>query len=106
MLEYNVFIEDINNKQIIKYNVFLHSGFLKDCKRIYSDYYMSKNDFIEGVKNTLIYYFWRKCEWEITIHSWPISDKIPYKKIDVYEQIMTNWKIFSEYIWNNREELK
>lgn len=106
MLEYNVFIKNINSKTIVIYNVFTHKNFIKDCKRIYNDYYMNKKDFLEGIKNTLIYYFWRKNEWEITLSCFPKYSKFNDKKVDVYEQIMINWNTFSEYIWNNREELK
>jgi len=27
-------------------------------------------------------------------------------KIDVYEQVMNNWDVFIDYLWNNRKELK
>jgi len=58
----------------------------------------------------------RKCD------SWYINDKNQYKKIvlkvypddnrflpikiDVYDQVVNNWDIFIDYLWDHRKELK
>lgn len=47
-----------------------------------------------------MYYFWSKCEWEIILSDFPPSKKFQEKKVDVYEQVMLNWDIFINYVWN------
>ena len=76
-----------------------------------------------------MYYFWSKCEWEVVITDWPthitveeieeLNEELsryearwhrkPYslnvglpvqKKVSVYDQVMMNWDIFVEYVWN------
>lgn len=42
----------------------------------------------------------------VTIHVFPKRNRYHDKKIDVYEQVMNNWDIFIDYLWNNRNELK
>lgn len=75
----------------------------------------------EQLKRELMYYFWSKSEWEIIITSWPphitaeqikefkeLPEVPKYcesvklevaEKIDVYDQILTNWEPFILYIW-------
>ena len=53
-----------------------------------------------------MYYFWSKCEWEIILSDWPPSDTFCKEKIDVFDQVMLNWDIFVDYIWNNRQYIK
>ena len=77
-----------------------------------------------------MYNFWSKCEWEVVITDWPTHITVeelnrlqkeldghtaaygnpPYalsvdlrvaEKIDVYDQIMLNWDIFINYLWEN-----
>lgn len=51
------------------------------------------NDFLEEkLKSDLMYYFWAKCEWEVVIQGWP-NNKVE-RKIDVYTQLLSNWKVF------------
>ena len=58
------------------------------------------------VRNSLRYYYWSKCEWEIVLSDWPPSETFKKEKVDVYSQVVLNWDIFSEYIWENRKQLK
>lgn len=56
-------------------------------------------------KHLLQYTFWAKCEWEIILTDWPTSIKDGElevaKKVDVYSQIISNWKPFIDYTWDN-----
>jgi hypothetical protein len=104
-LEWNVFNEDYNRKQITILNIFNHSSFLRDCI-LASKTCKTCNEFSELVKRSLRYYFGTKCEWEIILSCWPPSSKFSGKKVDVYDQVMLNWDRFIEYLWSNKEELK
>ena len=56
-------------------------------------------------RHLLQYSFWAKCEWEIILTDWPTKiedgELEVAKKIDVYSQIISNWKPFIDYIWDN-----
>jgi hypothetical protein len=123
-LEWYVFRHDFNAKKIEKYNVFSHSGFLKDVTKLPKD----KNVFIEQLRRNAMYYFGSKCEMEVIITSWPayidmpeydrITKEIDHirndgrtprvvniaptvgSKIDIYEQLMLNWDAFVNYTYN------
>ncbi len=105
MLEWNVYIEDINRKEIEIFNIFKHSRFLDDLIK-YKKKYKEKEEFLEKVKSSLMYYYWAKCEWEITLHDWPPHDSFKYEKIDVYQQVMLNWNQFGDYLWENKNLIK
>lgn len=72
-----------------------------------------------------MYYFWSKCEYEVIITSFPMyinqeeleiinnSDR-KYKiniepdvgvKVDIYSQIMNNFEVFVDYVWNNKDKI-
>ena len=78
--------------------------------------------FAPEFKNNLMYYFWSKCECEIILTNWPTSFKVDIKnldatkhdyrdsidlevaeKIDMYDQVMNNWQLVLDYVWNNLE---
>ena len=110
MLCWNVYVGDFNNGTIEIYNIFNHYSFKEDCKKIAKKFAKDKDGFTEGIKHSLMYYFWSKCEWEIIIEQWPVSEKqnsrFKDEKVDVYDQVCLNWDIFIEYLWNNIKELK
>ena len=99
-LEWNVYIASFNGKVIEKYNVFEHQGFLNDCNEAWSSYKNDFQKFAESVKRSLSYYFWSKCEWEIILSCFPPYKKFKDEKIDVYDQVMMNWEIFINYVWD------
>lgn len=108
MLEWNVFIENFNAQKIETYNIFDHGGFYKDCHQYLNEAVKKKKDLNgkeleEKIRRSLMYYFWSKCEWEIILSSWPPTDRIPQRKIDVYEQVMLNWGAFYHYIIENMQ---
>lgn len=133
-LEWNVYYHDINTKEITTFNIFDHGRFIEDVKKDFKKY-KDKNEFTEALRRSLFYYFCAKCEWEIVLTSWTSRitmkelDRLnaerektlkdygrePYslyvnpevaKKIDVYNQVMNNWDVFSEYVWFNRKEFR
>ena len=76
-------------------------------------------EFKNDLKIALQSAYWSKCEYEICLTDlfqvieaaqlekmkekrrfYPV-DVVGSKKIDVYEQVMLNWDLFVEYVWNN-----
>lgn len=106
MLEWNVYLEDFNSKKICIFNVFNSYNFYNGCLEAKKKYVKDKEKFLDEIKSWLKYSFWSKCEYEIVLTSWPKRDNFEEEKIDVYDQVMLNWPVFSEYIWENKKELK
>jgi DNA-directed RNA polymerase specialized sigma subunit len=129
-LRWVVYCSDINRNEIKTFNIFNHSRFREDVEK-YLKKYKDKEEFAEHLKRSLMYHFWSKCEWEVVITDWVPHitmkelDRLnaerektsreygrdPYtlyvnpevaEKIDVYEQVMNNWEIFLDYVWNSK----
>ncbi len=103
ILKWNVYVENFNSKKIEVFNVLKHYSFREECwneARQLED----KNEFGACIKHWLMYHFWSKCEWEIILSDWPPSGRFNDKKISVFDQVMLNWDVFIEYLWNNRDE--
>ena len=98
-MEWKVFYEDFNGKEIEQYNVFDHYSFMEDIKDAYKKYKHDFGAFSEEVRRSLQYYFWSKCEWEVIISAWPERAGVE-SKIDVYDQITMNWDKFIKYTWD------
>lgn len=99
-MKWNVYYHDINSGEIRAHNVFNHSGFRRDvicvlekCK--------DKEDLAKQVRSSLMYYYWSKSEWEVTVGPW--AGKGNTIKIDVFDQIMLNWDHFVDYLWELRK---
>lgn len=105
MLEWYVYLEDFNNKKIIKYNIFNHYGFCQDLKDIIKKT-KNKDKFSEKIKRSAMYYFWSKCEYEILITTWFERKDFKNEKIDVYDQLQLNWNAFIDYIWKNKKYIE
>ena len=103
-LKWFVFVEDINKKQIKVYNIFEHKDFMEDCDDAWKDYINDEHrdfsKFKKDIESNLMYYFWRKCEWEIVLSDFPPSDSFQKKKIDVYQQVKINWDKFIDYLFS------
>ena len=104
MLEWNVYLSDINRKKIIIYNVFQHYNFCKDLKEEINNH-NNKNEFSKRLKRICCYYFRAKCEYEIVLECFPEWDKFKKEKIDVCLQLELNWDKFVNYIWENKKEI-
>ena len=50
-----------------------------------------------------MYYFWSKAEWEIILSPWCGGRDTKDIKIDVYDQVMNNWDIFVDYVFNSKK---
>ena len=107
MLEWYVYREDINNRVIVKFNVFNHWRFMEELKKAARKYRNRERDlFEERLRHILMYYYWSKCEWEIILSDWPPSPTFNDLKVDVFDQIMLNWRPFCDYVWAHKAELR
>lgn len=133
-LEWNVFYHDINKNKIATTNIFNHWKFSEDVQKSLKKF-KDKDEFAEQLRRDLMYYFWSKCEHEVIIASFPAyitmdeldrlneeraSHKEKYDrdcvhlnvcpdtgdKIDIYTQVMNNWDIFLDYVWNSKKRRK
>lgn len=124
---WNVYRENVNTKRIETYNIFEHASFRKDVEEAYATC-RTKDEFVEQLRKSLMYYFWSKCEWEVIITDWPthiagseverlgrefknysttygryphsLGVNLPIaEKIDVYDQVRLNWSTFVDYTW-------
>lgn len=43
---------------------------------------------------------------EVSVRVYLKHNRFKDEKIDVYSQVMANWDIFIDYLWNNRAQLK
>ena len=129
-LKWNVFYHDINREKITTLNIFNHWKFAEDVQKSLKKF-KDKDEFAEQLRRDLMYYFWSKCEYEVIITSFPAhitmdeldrlseeraSCKEKYgrepvrlsvcpdtgDKIDIYTQVMNNWDIFLDYVWNSK----
>lgn len=106
MLTWKVYCGDFNAGRIDEHNIFDHAGFYDDCVKAARKHKDDRSSFEDEIKRSLRYYYWSKCEWEIILSGWPPSDRFRAVKIDVFDQIMLNWPVFINWLWENRKELK
>ena len=102
-MKWVVYYHEFNGDKIKVFNIFDHSGFATDVKK-YLKKYEVKEEFAEQLRRSLFYYFCSKCEWEILISAWVGSRDSKPIKVDVYEQVMNNWDVFLDYVWNSKRK--
>ena len=96
-LEWNVFVEDFNTKQIKKYNVFnseFNEELLKKIKKKEINTYGELKEFL---KRWFMYRYWCKCEWEVLIGGL-FADIKDFIKVDVWQQLLINLDRITEYV--------
>lgn len=125
-IKWNVYRYNFNTKKIELFNIFKHGSFYESIKKLFKKY-KDKTEFAENLRKELLYYFWCKYEYEVIITTFPVyidekelerinnnSDSF-YKmdivpkvgiKEDIYSQVMNNFDIFADYVWNNKKEFK
>lgn len=125
-ITWNVFLWDINRKEIKEWDVFNHGRFGRDVAMCLRDC-RGKDEFKEELRREILYYFGFKVEYETYItEPFPYITKKEMKriaevekdvkyqdhvnleygsKIDVYRQIMMNYDRFVDYLWQNKERM-
>ena len=99
-LEWNVFVHDINKRQMKIFNVFNHGRYRQEIIELLNFRYdYTLEEFKEKVKASTMYYYWCKCEWEILIAPWVGDIDKESVKIDVYKQLEMNWNHYIKYLW-------
>ena len=104
-MEWKVFYYDINKRKITTLNIFDHYNFNKDVVRDLKQI-KNKDEFSKQLKSNLMYYFWCKSEYEVVISPWGYSMDTKEAKVDIYTQVMNNWDIFVDYVWNSKMRWK
>lgn len=104
-MKWNVFYYDINKRQITTLDVFNHCKFYNDVQENLKKI-KDKEEFAKKLKSDLMYYFWCKSEYEVIISSWCGGMNTECIKVDIYTQIMNNWDIFVDYVWNRKMRWK
>lgn len=100
-MTWNVFYHDVNKHELTTFNIFDHYNFNKDVLRNLNQI-KDKDEFAEKLKSYLMYYFWCKSEYEVVISPWSGSMCTKAIKVDIYTQVMNNWDIFLDYVWNGK----
>lgn len=107
-----MYIGGFNSRRIEVFNIFQHASFLNNCQRIlrkaskeFKQDVFNRDALSEEIRSAMMYYFWSKCEWEITVDHWPPNERFQSLKISVYDQVRMNWDPFIDYIWAHREEM-
>ncbi len=120
-MQWNVFREDINRREIEVFDVFHHGSFNDDVLKLKKKG-LSREEFAKELRSIVMYYFWSKCEHEVVITSWPPyikkeelmrmnAEEEGYykynvrlavgKKVDIYQQLSLNWERFVDYVFNS-----
>lgn len=94
-----VYVENVNTRKIETYDIFRHGCFPNEVKKAYQKHKWDFDAFAEEVRRSLMYYFWSKCEWEVLVTDLFETKNFQSAKIDVYDQVMLNWDVFIEYVW-------
>ena len=101
-MEWNVFYHDSNKQELKTFNIFDHSTFNENVQKLLKKY-KDKNEFAENLKRELMYYFWCKSEYEVIISPWCGGRNTKDIKVDIYTQVMNNWDIFLNYVWESKQ---
>lgn len=114
---WNVFYENPNGIDV--WNIFEHISFSEEVKNALAEE-NDKEKFEKRLHSSVMYYFWAKSEYEITVAPWPCyitreesqsikNNELPrYRqviniegsdKVSIYDQIELNWNAFVDYCW-------
>ena len=86
-LVWKAYYHSMSGHEIRPFNIFEHGRFREEV-------------FAEELRRSLFYYYGSKCEWEVVIGPWCGDRGTKEIKVDVYMQVMNNWDIFVDYVWN------
>ena len=99
---WNVFRYNDNSKDLDLFNIFSHVSFKNGVIEILSRN-LSRKSFDVVLEQELRYYFWKRAEYELWMRELFGQDDT---KVDIYTQVMSNFKQFADYVWNTYEALK
>lgn len=87
------------NGKIEPWNVFKHLNFYKEVKELAYKTRTYNAEFAKALNNIAQYYFWSKCEYEVTINTYPPVKYEDPVKVDVYDQLNLNFDAFAKYVF-------
>ena len=106
-MEWYVYRHDSNKGKIIKYNV-INTGVINHLIEMLNQIKKEKghwcyDDFTAAAMQIYRYYYWGRCEHEIIIKEW--VGREAEEKVDVFDQLMLNWDIFVDHLYDYVIEL-
>ena len=104
-MKWNVFYHNINKQTIETFNIFNHGRFASDVQKNLKKI-KDKDEFAEELRRDLGYYFRFKSEYEVIISPWSGGRGTEDIKVDIYTQVMNNFDIFVDYVWNSKKRKK
>ena len=107
MIHWYVYTENVNRQRIEVVDLFDSHYMSKEVPTILRKCCDDKAVFSKLLKDVLMYQYWGRCEYEITLTGWPPPRKDMFKdlKVSVFDQLSLNWDAFIDYVWLHREEL-
>lgn len=101
-LEWYVLNYNWNKKKVENFNIFRSYRFSEGVKDLLK-YYTTFDEFVEELEKELMYAFWAKREYEISVGDAFETDLNKYEKLDVYWQVKPNVKALAHYILDNSD---
>ena len=102
-LVWNVIYENTTGRRIETFNVFDHGRFVDDIMKHFKTC-ETKEEFADRLRRSVMYYFWCKCEWEVLVLPLCEGRNPIERKIDAAWQILNNWDVFLDYVWNAKPQ--
>jgi len=94
-----VFFHSHIDKAIKQFNIFDHPTFAAKFEKIRKKK-LDKDEFAEEIRSILFYHFNSKYEYEVIIGALSNHRKDDEEiKVDIYSQVMLNWDVFIDYIY-------
>ena len=94
-LVWKAYYHSMSGHEIRPFNIFEHGRFREEVRKLLLKC-TEKEAFAEELRRSLFYYYCSKCEWEVVIGPW-CGDR---GTKEIYMQVMNNWDIFVDYVWN------
>ena len=104
-LEWYVLNYNWNKKKIESFNIFRSYRFTEGVKDLLK-YYTTFDEFVDDLEKELMYAFWAKREYEISVGDAFETDLDKYEKLDVYWQVKPNVRLLAQYILDNADLVK
>lgn len=99
-LEWYVLNYNFNEKKLENFNIFRSNKFIKGVEYLL-EYYTTFENFVKELDSELLYVFWSKREYEISVGDAFETDLNKYEKIDIYYQVKPNLRTLAKYIIDN-----